>query len=134
MKHITEWTDRRIHWAERYDEGLKDAEAIKLPVRRPGYRHVYHLYVVETIDPAKRASLLGFLNDADIDAKTHYSIAIHEQDGFPWGKPYEIVGSLSNAEVNAASCVSLPMFPELTAEQVDAVIEKVMEWDRQNRS
>lgn len=132
MKHITEWTDQRIAWAGRYDEGLKEARAIKLPVRRPGYRHVYHLYVVETIDPGKRDNLLGFLNDSGIDAKTHYSIAIHKQEGFPWGKPYRIAGSLTNGEINSASCVSLPMFPELTAAEVDYVIDKVMEWDRAN--
>ena len=129
MNHITEWTDRRIAWAKRYDEGLKGAKAITLPVARPGYRHVYHLYVVETRDPARRGELLAFLNDAGVDAKTHYSIVIHKQDGFPWGKPVELVGSLANAERNAASCVSLPMFPELTAEEVDYTIGKVLEWD-----
>jgi len=132
MKHISEITDQRIVWAKRYDEGLKDVKALKLPVARPGYRHVYHLYVVETKDPAKRDDLLKFLNAEGIDAKTHYSIAIHKQDGFPWGKPFEIVGSLANAEQNAASCVSLPMFSELTAEEVDYTIAKVLEWDAAN--
>jgi len=129
LKHVGEWTDQRIAWARRYDDGLKDAKAIKLPVARSGYRHVYHLYVVETKNSSKRDDLLAFLNDAGIDAKTHYSIAIHKQDGFPWGKPVKIVGSLDNAEQNAASCVSLPMFPELAAEEVDYTIEKVLEWD-----
>ncbi len=129
MKHITEWTDQRIGWARKYDEGLKDCSAIKLPVNKPGYRHVYHLYVVETADEAKRRDLLSFLQDNGIDAKTHYSIPIHQQDGFPWGKDYAIVGSLENAEQNAATCVSLPMFPELTQDEVDCVIAKVKEWD-----
>lgn len=133
MKHITDWTDQRIAWAKRYDEGLADAQAIDLPYAKPGYRHVYHLYVVETKDPSKRNDLVQFLQDNGVDAKTHYSIAIHQQDGFPWGKECETSGDLSNAEKNAASCVSLPMFPELTAEEVDYVIEKVMEWDRANR-
>jgi dTDP-4-amino-4,6-dideoxygalactose transaminase len=133
MKHITEWTDQRIGWAKRYDAGLADAQAIELPYAKPGYRHVYHLYVVETKDASKRNELLKFLNDNGVDAKTHYSIAIHQQEGFPWGKECELCGDLSNAEKNAASCVSLPMFPELTAEEVDYTIEKVMEWDRANR-
>jgi dTDP-4-amino-4,6-dideoxygalactose transaminase len=67
-----------------------------------------------------------------VDAKTHYSIAIHKQAGYSWGKPARIAGSVENAERNAASCVSLPMFAELTAEEVDHVIASVLEWDRRN--
>lgn len=132
MKHITDWTDQRIAWARRYDAGLKEARAIRLPVARAGYRHVYHLYVVETKDPSKRDALLDFLVSSGIDAKTHYSIAIHKQEGFPWGKPVRLCGSLEKAERNAASCVSLPMFPELTVDEIDYTISKVMEWDTAN--
>jgi dTDP-4-amino-4,6-dideoxygalactose transaminase len=132
MKHITEWTDQRIALAGRYDAGLKDAKAIILPYRVPGYRHVYHLYAIETKDVAKRNDLVAFLQANGIDAKTHYSIAIHQQAGFPWGKDCEIKGSLKNAERNAASVVTLPMFPELTGEEINYVIEKVMEWDKAN--
>ena len=98
----------------------------------PGYRHVFHLYVVETKNPAKRGELLKFLVDSGIDAKTHYSTCIHKQEGYPWGKEAQIVGDVSNAERNAISCVSLPMFPELTTEEVDFTIQKVLEWDRAN--
>ena len=132
MKHITEWTDQRIQWARRYDQGLKGCKAIELPFSKPGYRHVYHLYVIETKDASKRDAMVAFLSKNGVDAKTHYSIAIHQQKGFPWGKECEIVGSLKNAEKNAASCVSLPMFPELTAQEVDYVIEKVKAWDAAN--
>ena len=46
------------------------------------------------------------------------------------GKGARIVGDLTNADYNAASCISLPMFPELTAEEVDFVIAKVKEMDK----
>ncbi len=132
LKHITAWTDLRIKWAARYSAGLKGAKTFDLPYVTPGYRHVFHLYVIETKNPAKRESLLKFLNAQGVDAKTHYSIAIHQQEGYPWGKQAQIVGSLTNAERNAATCISLPMFPELTTEEVDYVIAKVMEWDKAN--
>ena len=67
----------------------------------------------------------------NVDAKTHYSIAIHKQAGYPWGKGARVVGSVANAEHNAATCISLPMFPELTADEVDYVISKVKDWDKQ---
>jgi dTDP-4-amino-4,6-dideoxygalactose transaminase len=91
---------------------------------------VFHLYVIETRNPADRDPLVDFLVKNGIDAKTHYSIAIHKQDGYPWGKDARLVGSVAHAEQNAASCVSLPMYPELTAGEVDYVVGKVLEWDK----
>jgi dTDP-4-amino-4,6-dideoxygalactose transaminase len=132
LKHIDAWNDRRRQWAARYTAGLKGCQAITLPVELPGYRHVFHLYVVETRQPQQRDKLVGFLIKNGIDAKTHYSIAIHQQAGYPWGKGARIVGSVANAEKNAATCVSLPMFPELTEAEVDYVIAKVKEWDQAN--
>jgi dTDP-4-amino-4,6-dideoxygalactose transaminase len=93
---------------------------------------VFHLYVIETKKPEMRDQLLKYLVDNGVDAKTHYSIAIHKQAGYPWGKGARIVGSVPNAEANAACCISLPMFPELKEEEVDYVIAKVKEWDKAN--
>jgi len=132
LNHIAAWSDRRIAIAARYTAGLKDVRAVTPPVVRKGYRHVFHLYVIETKDPAKRDALLNFLAERGVDAKTHYSIAIHKQEGFPWGKPVRIAGTVKNAERNAASCVSLPMYPELTDEEVDYTIARVREWDAAN--
>jgi dTDP-4-amino-4,6-dideoxygalactose transaminase len=129
LKCIDAWNDLRRQWAARYTAGLKGCRHLDLPVELPGYRHVFHLYIVETKKPEQRDPFLKFLNDAGIDAKTHYSIAIHQQAGYPWGKGARLAGSLANAEHNAACCISLPMFPELTAEEVDYVIAKVREWD-----
>jgi dTDP-4-amino-4,6-dideoxygalactose transaminase len=130
LKHIGHWNDLRRQWAARYSEGLAGASNITLPYEVPGYRHIYHLYVIETRRSEQRDPLLQFLNDCGIDAKCHYPIAIHQQEGYPWGKLARIATPLPNSERNAACCISLPMFPELTAEEVDCVIDKVREWDR----
>jgi dTDP-4-amino-4,6-dideoxygalactose transaminase len=132
LKCIDAWNDNRRKWAARYTEGLQGCGNLDLPVELPGYRHVYHLYVVETKRPEQRDALVKFLNEQGVDAKTHYSIAIHQQEGYPWGKGARLAGPVPNAEANAACCVSLPMFPELLAEEVDYVIAKVREWDQAN--
>ena len=132
LKHIDSYNDQRRAWATRYTAGLQGAKTFTLPTELPGYRHVFHLYVIETKKPEDRDKMVDFLVANGVDAKTHYSIAIHKQAGYPWGKDARIVGPLTNAEQNAATCVSLPMFPELTAEEVDYVIAKVMEWDKAN--
>ncbi len=130
LKHIGEWSDRRIALAKIYDEGLKDCDFITLPYARPGYRHVYHLYEIEVKNSADRNKLVEYLNANGIDAKTHYSIAIHQQEGFPWGKDARLAGPLTNAEKNALSCVSLPMFPELTEEQVKYTVNALKSWKK----
>jgi dTDP-4-amino-4,6-dideoxygalactose transaminase len=130
LRHIDAWNDLRRQWASRYSAGLKRCRHIDLPAERPGYRHVFHLYVVETKRPEHRDPLVKFLNDSGIDAKTHYSIGIHQQAGYPWGKGARLAGPVPNAERNAACCISLPMFPELTAEEADYVTAKVKDWDR----
>jgi dTDP-4-amino-4,6-dideoxygalactose transaminase len=130
LKCIDGWNDLRRKWSARYSACLKDARHITLPFEAAGHRHIFHLYVIETVRAEHRDPFLKFLNDNGVDAKCHYPIAIHQQQGYPWGKQARIAGPIPNAERNAACCISLPMFPELTAEEVDYVIEKVLEWDR----
>jgi dTDP-4-amino-4,6-dideoxygalactose transaminase len=130
LRHIDDWNDLRRKWAARYSDCLRNAASLILPYETPGYHHVYHLYVIETRRPEHRDPLLNFLNDNGIDAKCHYPIAIHQQEGYPWGKAARIPEPVTNSERNAACCISLPMFPELTAEEVDSVIGKVLEYDR----
>ena len=132
LKHIHEWNNNRIKLADRYTAGLQGAKSFALPYQKPGYRHVWHLYVIEVKDAKKRDEFVNWLVKNGVDAKTHYSIAIHQQAGYPWGKDARTVGSLTNAEHNAATCISLPMFPELTNEEVDHVIAKCKEWDKAN--
>lgn len=129
LKHIDEWNDHRRKWAARYTAGLAGAKTLTLPYEVPGYRHIFHLYVIETAKASQRDDLLNFLNAAGVDAKCHYPIAIHQQEGYPWGKEARIAGPIPNSERNAGCCISLPMFPELTEEEVDYTIAKVLEWD-----
>jgi dTDP-4-amino-4,6-dideoxygalactose transaminase len=129
LTHIDQWNADRRKWAQRYTQGLAAAKSFTLPCEMPGFYHIFHLYVIETKKTEHRDQLLKVLGDAGVDAKCHYPIAIHKQDGYPWGKQARIEGPLTQSERNAASCVSLPMYPELTAEEVDFVISKTMEWD-----
>jgi dTDP-4-amino-4,6-dideoxygalactose transaminase len=131
LKHIDEWNDLRRKWSARLTAAFGGVKNFTLPYVTPGYRHVFHLYVIETKQAAQRDPLLNFLNAAGIDAKCHYPIAIHQQEGYPWGKGARIAGPTPNSERNAACCVSLPMFPELTEAEVDYTIQKVLEWDGQ---
>ena len=126
LKQLDRWNDQRRAFAAQFDEGLKGT-SLKLPYALPGYRHIYHLYVVET---EKRDNLQAYLDAQGITALTHYPIAIHQQAGYPWGQGARIAGSLNHSEESAARVLSLPMFPELTGEEVQAVIKAVVAWDK----
>jgi dTDP-4-amino-4,6-dideoxygalactose transaminase len=126
LKELDKWNDLRRARAKEYDTGLAGT-SLTLPAALPGYRHVYHLYVVETDD---RDGLQAYLNSKGITALTHYPIAIHQQEGYPWGQSARISGSLQHTERSAARVLSLPMYPELTSEEVKYVIEHIRAWDQ----
>jgi dTDP-4-amino-4,6-dideoxygalactose transaminase len=124
LKHIDEFNDARIAAAKLYDELLADTPGITLPYGLPGYRHVYHLYVIET---PGRDDLQAYLKEKGIIALTNYPIAIHQQEGFPFGKgdPHPV---LPETEKNAAQCLSLPIYPEITKDEIKYVADTVKEW------
>jgi dTDP-4-amino-4,6-dideoxygalactose transaminase len=130
LRKLPDWSERRREIAVKYTFGLKGTD-FKLPTEKPGYRHVYHLYVVET---AARDDFLRYLNDAGIDAKVHYPIAIHRQEGYPWGKAADRNVRLPLTERSAASVISLPMYPELTQDEIDYVIEACRAWKSARKS
>ena len=128
LKHLDEFNDARIRVAGWYGEFLAGSK-IKLPYCKPGYRHVYHLYVIET---PGRDDLQKYLADHGITALTNYPIAIHQQEGFPFGAgdPHPV---LPETEKNAAECLSLPCYPELTKDECKYVADTVLEWERTRR-
>ncbi len=129
LKHLDRWNDQRRSIARLYDDGLRGT-SLKLPVALPGYRHIYHLYVIET---PGRDGLQSFLQERGITALTHYPIAIHQQEGYPWGRNARISGTLVHTERSAAQVLSLPMYPELTTEEAQITIKAIREWDKSRK-
>ncbi|HZR32112.1 MAG TPA: DegT/DnrJ/EryC1/StrS family aminotransferase [Terriglobales bacterium] len=123
LKRVDEWSETRRALARVYDKVLKDAP-MALPYTPAGYEHVYHLYVIECTD---RDDLQAYLASQGITALTHYPIAIHQQEGFPWGRAAKL-SPLPVSERSAATVLSLPMYPELTHAEVERVAEEVLAW------
>ncbi len=123
LQRVDEWSGLRRARAAEYGRLLADAP-LTLPYAPPGYRHVYHLYVIECED---REGLQAYLASRGIVALTHYPIAIHQQEGFPWGRDAR-VHPLPLTERSAARVLSLPMYPELTREEVQYVAEPIQSW------
>lgn len=113
LKHLPAWNEARRKNAQRYFELLKDTDGIKLPVIYQNCLSVFHLFVIQV---EKRDSVQEALAKAGISTGLHYPIPLHLQKAYEhMGLP---AGSFPVAEACAKRLLSLPMFPELTEEQI----------------
>jgi dTDP-4-amino-4,6-dideoxygalactose transaminase len=123
LPYILEWTSQRIKNAELYNKFLSETEGIELPKVRPDSKHSFHLYVIRT---EKRNELAEFLKSNGIETAVHYPVAL------PNMKAYEYLG-YSASDFPVASkyqdrILSLPMYPELTEEQISYVADKIKDF------
>ena len=121
LRHLEGWTERRGEVARWYGEAL-DPESVRLPKQRPGCRHVYHVYVVRSDD---RDALRDALARQGIQTGIHYPIPIHLQPAHD-DLGYH-AGDFPVAEAAAREVLSLPIYPEMTREQVQMVAAAVSE-------
>jgi dTDP-4-amino-4,6-dideoxygalactose transaminase len=125
LRHLDRWNAGRREAAERYRDLLDGIGALTLPVVTEGAESSWHLYVVRVDD---RDSLGEALTEAGIGSGVHYPTPVHLQPAY--ADLGYAVGAFPHAERYAATCLSLPMFPELTLEQqeyVTAVVAGAME-------
>jgi dTDP-4-amino-4,6-dideoxygalactose transaminase len=119
LRHLGEWNQARRQRAAWYGELLADLPGLSLPVEADGRHHVYHLYVAQA---ERRDALRVWLSERGIGSDVHYPLPLHRQPIFAEFSP---PGGAPVAESLAERIVSLPMFPHLTREQVEAVAEAV---------
>jgi dTDP-4-amino-4,6-dideoxygalactose transaminase len=122
LRFLDEENLRRQALAKVYEETLSSIN-LKLPSCSPGARHVYHQYVVRS---KHRDSLREFLRERGVGTLIHYPVPIHQQPAYQ-GR-LRCVSSMLNTERVAREILSLPMYPELTSEQVRQVAEKIVLW------
>jgi len=120
MKYIEEWTEMRRKNAQKYNERLSDIEQVIVPLELQGVKHVYHLYVIRIKD---RDKLQIFLKENGIGTSLHYPIPLHLTQAYAHLGHKK--GEFPVAEKLANEILSLPMYPELTEDQVDYVYEKI---------
>jgi dTDP-4-amino-4,6-dideoxygalactose transaminase len=116
LRHLENWTEARRAAAKRYDE-LLSGTTFDAPFVRDDVRHVFHVYAIRV---QKRAELQAWLASHDIQSGIHYPIPVHLLPAFA-DLGYK-AGDFPNAEMAAAEVLSLPMYPELTAENQQRVI------------
>jgi dTDP-4-amino-4,6-dideoxygalactose transaminase len=117
LKYLAGWNDRRRDIAKRYQQEVTNPK-ITMQLQPEWANSVFHLFVVTVAD---RDNLVAYLNKHNIFPAMHYPVPCHLQ------KAYENLdykpGDFPNSEYLAAHCVSLPMYAELTDEEINFVIE-----------
>lgn len=120
LKYLNEWTKQRKEIASHYNNALKNVGDLILPTVHANATHVFHLYVIKT---KNRDGLQKHLSENGIGTLIHYPIPPHLQ------KAYQTLGfkkgSFPIAEELADNCLSLPIWPGMTLDQVNTVAENI---------
>jgi len=120
LKHLEQATAARRSHAAVYESLLAGEETLRLPREAKDRRHVYHLYAVRV---ARRDAIMETLARRGIHCGIHYPIPVHLQEAYSnlgLGK-----GSFPVAERCAEEFLSLPMFPELSRDQIETVAREL---------
>jgi dTDP-4-amino-4,6-dideoxygalactose transaminase len=121
IKHLDEWTKKRQAHAEIYRQVLTGSD-VKLPEDSPDNECVYHLFVVYV---ENRDHVRAELEKRGVETAVHYPVPIHLQEAFAH-LGYK-KGSLPNTERACERVISMPIFPELTEEQVQYAASSLAE-------
>lgn len=123
LSRLAAWNAARREVAARYDAALRGTKGVQVVESLPHSISSRHLYVIHA---ERRDALRAFLRDRGIQSGLHYPQPLHLQECY---RPLGIAaGSFPQAEWSAARVLSLPIFPEMTRAQVDAVIRGVQEF------
>jgi dTDP-4-amino-4,6-dideoxygalactose transaminase len=117
LKYLPSWNLRRKEIAGKYYTGISNPK-IKMQVQPEGHDSIFHLFVITT---ENRAALTIYLNEKNIFPGLHYPVPCHLQKAYAH-LGYK-TGDFPHSEFLADHCLSLPMYAELTDEEVDHVIK-----------
>jgi len=124
LRHLDEWNERRRAIAKRYAKQLKEVSEIVLPpMGTKDVEPVFHLFAIKC---ENRDELASCLASQGIDTAVHYPIPIHLQPVYRTVYGYS-EGEFPISERLSKQMLSLPMFPEMTNEQIDCVAEAINE-------
>jgi dTDP-4-amino-4,6-dideoxygalactose transaminase len=120
LPHLAEWSAKRRKNARYYDEALAGIDGICTPVIDPKNESIFNQY---TIRAQRRDELQGYLKEKGIGTSVYYPLPLHQQPCFAYLGYRE--GSCPESERAAKEVLSLPIYPELTRDQLDEVVDAV---------
>jgi len=120
LKHLDKWIDQRRRNASIYSQYLAEIPEIAVPIEKEYAKHVYWVYSIRT---KRRDEIQKFLSKNGIETMIHYPIPIHLQECYSYLGYTE--GTFPITEKISKEMLSLPMFPELTEEEIRYVVQVI---------
>jgi len=120
LPHIHDWNKKRLENALYYNELLKVCPHVDVPKIRENSKHIFHLYVIKT---EKRDELQAFLNENGVQTAIHYPTPQPLMEAYKYQNNTE--NDFPVTSKNQKKIISLPMFPELTHEQIEYVVDLI---------
>jgi dTDP-4-amino-4,6-dideoxygalactose transaminase len=120
LKYLAGWNEARREHAREFTRLLSPIAGVIAPREMDYARHVFHIYAIRV---RERDRLLAYLSEKGISCGIHYPVPIHLQ--LAYHGLGLVQGSFPVAEKCAAEFLSLPMFPELTSEQIHRVADEI---------
>ncbi|MDD2773077.1 MAG: DegT/DnrJ/EryC1/StrS family aminotransferase [Elusimicrobiales bacterium] len=120
LRHLKNWTEMRRKAAKLYDAGLKGLPVTTPPATKAGWSQSFYVY---TIKAPRRDELAAHLKSRGIASAIYYPLALYSQPVYK-GMGFH-AADYPNTERATAEALSLPMFPELSAEQVERVCREI---------
>jgi dTDP-4-amino-4,6-dideoxygalactose transaminase len=121
LRYLDKENGRRRRIAATYDERLAKT-SYRLPVSAPDITHVYHQYVIRSAD---RDALRTKLGERGVNTLIHYPLAVHQQPAYA-GRLAVAPGGLLVTEAVCREILSIPVQPELTDQEVEAVCDALL--------
>jgi dTDP-4-amino-4,6-dideoxygalactose transaminase len=123
LNYLDDWNEDRRENVKYYSELLKGIEKITLPKELPDRKHIYHVFAARVKD---RAGFIDFMKKEGVGTSIHYPIPLHLQPAYKH-LSFE-AGAFPVTEQVSTEVVSLPMFPELTKQEIEYTCQKIREW------
>lgn len=118
LPYLDEWNAKRRAAACRYSERLSTVPHVRVPTELPETEPVYHVYCILVPD---REKLRNYLKENGISTGIHYPYSLNVQPAYAYLQ--QGAGHFPNAEYACAHMLSLPMFPEITTDEIDYVCD-----------
>jgi dTDP-4-amino-4,6-dideoxygalactose transaminase len=125
LPYLNSYNNARRERAAYYTKLLADSW-VETPIEKDYGRHIFHLYVIKVANREERDGLMHYLKDNGVLTGIHYPIPAHLQQAYAWLGLEK--GTFPKTEDMADRILSLPMYPELTLENIERVVDLIKKY------
>lgn len=130
LRHLDQWIEQRRQKASLYSKLLGETEDVKLPYTAPYAHHIFNYYTIRLKNPkVNRDKMKEYLSSQSIGTAIYYPLSLHLQEVYK--SSAHKIGDFPESERAQEEVLSLPMYPELTNEQIEMIAQAIRDFSKQ---